>query len=96
MAPSSQAKEPPINPGRFKEDGYEEVGKESVLPGDVILYLDTAGDIEHSGVVVDPPNASILGVPRVYSKWGKYAEIIHWGNRCPYNFSNVRYYRVKP
>ena len=79
----------------IQEDNYAEVAKPDVLAGDVILYFDDSGDIEHSGIVISPPSADTLGIPIVCSKWGKYAELIHLGNRCPYTFSNVRYYRVR-
>lgn len=65
-------------------------------PGDVIVYYGPEGDFEHSGLVVDPPMQENLWIPMVRSKWGKYRELIHPGNRCPYDFSNVKYFRVKP
>lgn len=76
------------------EDGYTEVSKMDVLPGDIILYFDDRGDVEHSGVVVEPPARDPLGIPLVYSKWGKYKELIHRANQCPYNFATARYYRL--
>lgn len=78
------------------DDGYIEVRVEDVLPGDVILYIDDSGDIEHSGVVVQAPSDSELKVPIVCSKWGKGSEVVHPGNHCPYNFAGAKYYRVKP
>jgi hypothetical protein len=65
-----------------------------VLAGDVVLYVHPSGDIEHSAIVVVAPRDSLLRVPTVLSKWGKYAEIIHAANRCPYDFSNPEYYRA--
>jgi len=76
------------------EDGYEEMPRDQVKPGDVIIYYGTDGDFEHSGIVVKPPNADNLQVPTVRSKWAKYRELIHLGNRCPYTFSNVKYFRL--
>lgn len=78
----------------LKEDHYMEIDRNNVLAGDVILYYGEDGDIEHSGVVIEPPIEEKLNVPKVYSKWGKYAEVIHLANNCPYNFSEVRYFRV--
>jgi hypothetical protein len=75
------------------DDGYTEVDKENVLPGDTILYYADDGDIEHSGIVVSPPGAQ-LKIPQVVSKWGKYKEAIHFAHDCPYHFANARYYRV--
>ncbi len=77
----------------LEEDKYVGVEAENVLPGDVVLYVADDGDIEHSGVVVSPPED--LGIPKVVSKWGAGVEAIHWANRCPYNPSQLRYYRVK-
>lgn len=77
----------------LEEDSYVEVDTSDILAGDVIIYFDEDGDPEHSGLVVEPP--SNFGVPRVVSKWGKFSELIHWANRCPYTFGNVRYYRMK-
>lgn len=75
------------------EDGYEEVLAKQALPGDVIIYFAADGDTEHSGIVVSAP-ANEFGVPKVISKWGKYAEFIHWANNCPYTFATARYYRI--
>ena len=77
----------------LREDGYKEVSSSSALPGDVIIYYAADGDAEHSGIVVSPPVD--LGIPQVVSKWGKYAEFIHWANRCPYSFAAAKYYRIK-
>jgi hypothetical protein len=76
------------------EDKYGEVPQMFVLPGDVILYYGPDNDIEHSGIVIEVPKPENFNVPLVCSKWGKYAELVHWGNQCPYNFANVKYYRM--
>jgi hypothetical protein len=76
------------------DDGYREVTLDEVLAGDVILYFDDTGDVEHSGIVILPPSQDPLRVPLIYSKWGKYAELVHRANQCPYNFAGARYYRV--
>ena len=78
----------------LRDDGYLEVARDSVLPGDVILYFDEYGGCEHSGIVISRPQADNLYVPWVCSKWGKYAELLHLANDCPYSFANVKYYRV--
>jgi hypothetical protein len=74
------------------EDGYTEIDRANVLPGDIILYFGDDGDIEHSGVIISEPDKQ-LHVPKVFSKWGRYKEAVHWAHICPYNFK-VRYYRV--
>jgi hypothetical protein len=81
----------------LKEDAYMEIPADEVLPGDVIIYHSENGDYEHSGVVVESPAQSeSLKIPRVVSKWGKYCEVLHFANHCPYNYPGARYYRIKP
>lgn len=78
------------------EDGYVEMTREEVMAGDVIIYFDDSGDFEHSGIVISPPGPDNFYVPLVCSKWGKYAELLHQGNNCPYNFGKIKYYRLQP
>jgi hypothetical protein len=80
----------------LREDGYQRVAAGAVMPGDTILYIDDAGEPEHSGLVVHGPsrNPQHFGIPLIVSKWGAYAELIHWANHCPYNFAGAKYYRV--
>ena len=74
------------------DDEYERIERQDVLPGDVVLYIDSeTGDIEHSGVVieVDPLAFKIL------SKWGSASEFIHTELDCPYReYSERAFYRV--
>ncbi|MCX6601313.1 MAG: hypothetical protein NT025_07105 [bacterium] len=77
------------------DDGYDRVGVDKVLPGDVVLYISSAGDIEHSAIVVTPPSRETYNMPKVYSKWGKWKEVIHSANVCPYEPCDLRYYRVR-
>jgi hypothetical protein len=80
----------------LNEDGYVEIPQARVLEGDVIMYFDQeSGDFEHSGIVILRPKPENLNVPVVCSKWGKYAEVVHLANNCPYNFGAVKYYRVR-
>lgn len=79
----------------LQEDGYVEVSAESVLAGDIILYISSDNDVEHSGIVIEAPNNNLLNVPLVLSKWGAFAELIHRANNCPYTFANAKYYRVR-
>lgn len=78
----------------LEEDKYVMIPTEQVLPGDVILYMAANGDIEHSGIVVEPPTEKNLNIPLVFSKWGRYLEAVHLANRCPYSAERIRYYRV--
>jgi hypothetical protein len=77
------------------DDDYEEIPRERVLPGDVVVYYANDGDLEHSGVVIEPPSQANLWIPTVCSKWGALSEVIHAGNDCPYFFGGARYYRVQ-
>jgi hypothetical protein len=80
------------------DDDYEKVDRADVRVGDVILYVssDDDGDIEHSGVVVEVlrPAGFNVPAPRVWSKWGGAAEVVHIYNDCPYSATNVQFYRV--
>ncbi len=73
----------------LKDDRHREVSKVDLLPGDIVLYF-RDGDIEHSGVVLKTDDI----LPLVLSKWGKGPEVIHWLSACPYNATNVKYYRI--
>lgn len=77
------------------DDRYAVIQPPDVLAGDLMLYFSPdTGDIEHSAVVIVPPSDAPLGIPRVLSKWGRYKELLHWANDCPYDFSQGKYYRV--
>jgi hypothetical protein len=76
------------------EDAYISVKPEEVLAGDLVAYLTRAGDIEHSGLVLEKGTIS-MPIPKVCSKWGPYKEVIHWANQCPYDSSQLAYFRVK-
>ena len=79
------------------EDCYTEVPSRAAMPGDVILYLDQKGDIEHSGIVVSEPmttSGPVVHVPRIVSKWGMWREVIHLVGDCPYYTMNTKFYRV--
>lgn len=75
------------------EDGYEQVTVDKVIPGDIVLYFQSDGDIEHSGFVISYPDP-LFKMPLILSKWGKYREAVHYANQGPYDKTNIRYYRV--
>ncbi|MCI0695142.1 hypothetical protein L0337_24425 [candidate division KSB1 bacterium] len=77
----------------IKDDNYVRVEQIQALPGDVVLYLSVEGDVEHSGIVISEPEPNFY-LPKVWSKWGKYYEVIHYVNDCPYEKSNIQYYRI--
>jgi hypothetical protein len=76
------------------DDGYTKVHPDNIAPGDVVLYVDDNGGIEHSAIVVSSPKEESLGQPLVVSKWGKFSENIHYLAMCPYSCQHIEYYRV--
>lgn len=79
----------------LEDDHYERISREEVCAGDIILYVSAQdGDFEHSGVVTDTPQPPLF-VPKIWSKWGFGAEVVHLANDCPYDFSQARYYRIR-
>lgn len=78
----------------LKDDGYTEVARDDVLPGDVVLYYGDYGDIEHSGIVVSKPDEH-FHIPFVVSKWGKLGERVHAAYVKPDIYGNdLHYYRI--
>jgi hypothetical protein len=78
------------------EDGYQPVIAAEALPGDCVIYFDTDGAIDHSGVVVSSPPHP-MNVPLVCSKWGYGPEVIHAAlDVGGYAIVDLRYYRVLP
>lgn len=86
-----------IIPSILKDDGYVQVSPEEAMPGDVVLYWnETNGDIEHSGILVEPRNPNDpLKPARILSKWSKGPEALHNANNCPYDPASIRYYRIQ-
>jgi hypothetical protein len=78
----------------LEDDGYIEVSSNEIKEGDVALYYSRSGDIEHSGIVVETPKHGGIFIPRIYSKWGKGFEVVHSIAECPYDATNVKYYRI--
>lgn len=79
----------------LKDDGYEQIDPKLILPGDVVLYINTINaSIDHSGVVVDvQPNMAVMN-PKILSKWGNAHEVIHYVRDCPYPNTRLEYYRL--
>ena len=78
----------------LEHDEYVEIKKESVLPGDIIIYYGDRNDAEHSGIVIEK-GEDPLYIPRIISKWGQLEEYIHSANDCDYDFLKARYYRMR-
>lgn len=73
-----------------KDDEYERVELQNVLPGDIAIYY-TNGDPEHSGIVTRVNDL----VPIIVSKWGTAHEVVHRVRECPYDATEILYYRIK-
>lgn len=88
-----------FNPEAIKkillDDGYREVARENILPGDLAVYYESDGEITHSGLVVKERGLADY-FPTIVSKWGGGPEVIHVANNCPYDPTNIRYYRPMP
>jgi hypothetical protein len=76
------------------DDVYVEIERGKVLPGDTIIYYGEDGDIIHSGIVVEEPNADNLWSALVVSKWCKYKELVHHATQCPYGAGYQKFYRT--
>jgi hypothetical protein len=70
------------------DDEYKPVDLKDVMPGDVVVYVQS-GDVEHSGIVIKSGH-----VPTVLSKWGPAHEVLHRVNDCPYDSMQILYYRI--
>ena len=81
-------------PRILRDDGYVRVDHAAVLPGDVILYLGSMGDVQHSGLVVAKAPPDMPHFPLVWSKWGIGPDVIHWANRAPYDLQDLRFFRI--
>src|ERR1700722_15092654 len=75
------------------DDEFTSVLEDSVRTGDIILYYDAAGSIEHSGIVLSK-GPDPLDRPWIWSKWGKGYAMTHYVAVCPFVASHVRYYRL--
>lgn len=75
------------------DDGYQQITPKDVMPGDIVLYVGSDGDVEHSAVVVSLPD-NVFSVVHVVSKWGLGLEYVHAVNDSPYDCTRLEYYRV--
>ena len=76
------------------DDGYVKITPARSLAGDVVLYIADDGDVAHSAILVKPEHESVSGYAIVVSKWGPFTEWIHDLPLCPYNSTNVEYWRI--
>lgn len=66
----------------FDDDGYRRLDLEEikeVLPGDLVVYRNTAGEICHIGVVVKKESQVQTASWKLWvlSKWGPWGEYLH-------------------
>jgi hypothetical protein len=63
----------------FLDDGYREVEVSTVMPGDIVLYRDTQGNVSHVAVVVSHERdlANARWRTQVLSQWGADGEYFH-------------------
>jgi hypothetical protein len=73
------------------DDGFLEVPVAEARLGDIVIYYDGTGGVQHSGIVI---GKGALSVPKVWSKWGKGYEMVHALGLCPYDSSFARFYRI--
>lgn len=78
-------------------DDYLPVRLTDVAVGDIVIYrAQETGEIEHSGIVVDPGRGgNLIQIPLILSKWGSGKEMIHKSNDCPYVPATIEYYRIE-
>jgi len=76
------------------DDKYVEIGPSEVLAGDVIVYYDSDGEPNHSGIVVGVKGE--LKLPIICSKWGSAGEFVHRMGDCPPHYGpRSKFYRCR-
>jgi hypothetical protein len=79
----------------FKDDDYQEIEFDEILPGDLVVYIDDIEkDITHTAFLVGNPEAK-TGEIWVVSKWGIGPEVVHRLQDCPYGKDLKRFYRME-
>ena len=62
--------------------------------GDVVIYRNSSGEVDHSGIVVRIDRLGDARVPRVWSAWGQLGEFEHHELLTPYQDCQVEYWRL--
>lgn len=78
----------------LRRDRYHPIEGEP-RKGDVAVYRDKEGKIEHAGHVIDVSyldRDGELPVARVWSRWGNFGEFVHQAAEAPYG--SVEYWRL--
>jgi len=76
----------------LEDDGFVPIPEGELTTGDVVIYRDGDGIVQHSGIVL---GRGPFNVPRVWSKWGKGFPWVHPLNVSPYAECSPTYYRIK-
>lgn len=87
-----------IDENLLREDDFCRIDRNELLEGDIVVYLDGKGEMEHSGIVIAIQNieTALFGsVIKVLSKWGDGSEVIHDLFSCEYDKSNIVFFRCK-
>jgi CHAP domain-containing protein len=81
----------------LRRDGYGRVAGEPQA-GDVAVYVDGGGGIEHTGIVAHVERAGGLLDVRVWSAWGGIGEFEHRAEPgcTPYHACRLEYWRLHP
>ena len=81
------------------DDGYREVPRRKVEPGDLVVYYEGA-EVSHTGVVLKvvqgAPETPSLRSARVVSKWGQAGEYVHGLDDAPYPRDKIRFWTDRP
>lgn len=79
----------------IEDDDYREVGLSQVRAGDIVLYRNPdSKSVEHAGIVVEVKRDKIT-IVNVVSKWGPGREAVHPVRLCPYQETEIEYYRIE-
>jgi hypothetical protein len=74
-------------------DGYRPLANGLPAIGDVAVYRDDRGDIEHTGIVCGVDRVGIQPVVHVWSMWGGLGEFRHRADQTPYS-QRIEYWRL--
>lgn len=78
----------------LRDDGYRRVLAHQTQPGDIVLYVDESGDIEHSAILITPARNNLTQLDQVVSKWGNFLEYVHELPICPYDYAAIEFWRI--
>jgi hypothetical protein len=80
----------------LEDDDFRRIDAKASLPGDIVLYRDSSGDVQHSGILLQSGEDDSFN-PKVLSKLGKWEEVIHHLKDCEYyepDRTQIEFYRA--